>query len=305
MTPAAASLVVEPGALAQLRRSAASDAEASNANLRAVAEQFESLFTHMVLKNMRAASLAEGAFDGTGTEFYQDMFDQQLSSELSRGTGLGLADVLFAQLGGKTANAERGAGEALAVPERNDRLGVTRTKATAPAAIGSDAPPATPVEFVERLLPHAQRVAEKLGIAPQLILAQAALETGWGKRRIPAAGGGDSFNYFGIKAGPGWQGERAVVSTLEFRDGLPQRERAAFRAYQDPAAGFDDYARLISSSSRYRAALGAGSDARAFGEALQAGGYATDPQYASKLARVADSPVFHKALIQNGQTASP
>lgn len=140
--------------------------------------------------------------------------------------------------------------------------------------------------FIDEVLPLARGAGAKLGVAPEVLTAQAALETGWGRSPIRAADGSSSHNYFGIKA-TGWQGAVAQAMTTEVEGGLPVARSEAFRAYASPSQSFDDLARLVGTSSRYQGALNAGADAQAYGAALQRGGYATDPAYAQKLAQVA------------------
>ncbi|WP_431051853.1 glucosaminidase domain-containing protein [Roseateles sp. L2-2] len=140
--------------------------------------------------------------------------------------------------------------------------------------------------FIDEMLPLARSAGAKLGVAPEVLTAQAALETGWGRSPIRAADGASSHNYFGIKA-TGWQGAVAQAMTTEFEGGAPVARSEAFRAYASPSQSFDDLARLVGTSPRYQAALNAGADAQAYGAALQRGGYATDPAYAQKLAQVA------------------
>lgn len=158
------------------------------------------------------------------------------------------------------------------------------------------APAATPAQqdaFVNEVLPLARQAADRLGVAPEVLTAQAALETGWGRSPIRRSDGSSSHNFFGIKAGGNWSGEVTVAATTEVEGGQAVARDASFRAYASPAQSFQDLASLIGGSARYQAALGTGSDARAYGQALQRGGYATDPAYADKLARVA-------ARIQGG-----
>jgi flagellar protein FlgJ len=118
------------------------------------------------------------------------------------------------------------------------------------------------------------------------VLGQAAHESGWGTREIRMADGSSSHNLFGIKAGPGWSGATADVTTTEYVNGEPRKLTARFRAYASYDEAFKDYARLLKDSPRYQAALAGGSDAAAFAQGLQRGGYATDPAYAEKLTRV-------------------
>lgn len=138
------------------------------------------------------------------------------------------------------------------------------------------------------MLPHAERAARAIGVDPHALLAQAALETGWGKSVPNTAAGTSSCNLFGIKAGSSWSGATVNIPTLEFEQGVAVRKVERFRSYDSPAASFEDYARLIASNDRYENARGAGADIATFATALQEGGYATDPQYARKLVAVAE-----------------
>lgn len=236
--------------------------------IREAARQFESLFTRMLLKSMREASLGEGLGDSEETEFYQDMYDQQLAVTLSRGEGLGLASRLLEQLMRGSAPGE--------TPET-----------AAPSAVG---PAASGVseqqqqQFIDALRPAATRAAAELGVAPEHIIAQAALETGWGMA-MPADASGSSRNYFGIKAGGGAHSVRAL--TTEYVQGEARRVAEPFRRYSSLEASVADYARLIGGSERYAAARNTGADTGAFASALHKGGYATDPHYVEKLVATA------------------
>lgn len=142
-------------------------------------------------------------------------------------------------------------------------------------------------EFVSRIAAPARAAARASGVPAELIIAQAALETGWGQRRIPAADGRDSHNLFGIKAGGEWKGAVTEVRTHEYIDGKRQAQTARFRVYPSYDQAFADYARLIARSPRY-AAVRSAPDAHAAAHALQQGGYATDPAYADKLGAILD-----------------
>lgn len=277
--PANVSFFADPKGLSALK----SDAKAQDpAALKEVARQFESLFTQMLLKNMREAnrSLSNGdsLFGSDQADFYQDMFDQQLAVHLSQGEGLGLADMLVRQLAGGAAS-----GEQRAVSQKAEAVGSAgATDAAGPVPVAT-----SKADFIRRMLPYAQDAARELGVDPNALLAQAALETGWGKS-VPCNGAGEcSYNLFGIKAGSGWNGATVNVPTLEFEEGVAVRKVDRFRAYESPADSFRDYARLIRSNPRYEAALNAGSDVASFATALQSGGYATDPRYAEKITDVA------------------
>ncbi len=161
-------------------------------------------------------------------------------------------------------------------------------------------------DFAKDVWPHVKRVAKTLNVAPVAILAQAALETGWGKHVMPDKDGGNSLNLFGIKAGRSWQGESVSKQTLEFDAGVAKRETARFRAYDDLASTFDDYADFIGNNPRYADVPNQGAKVGGFAQALQDGGYATDPEYARKITRVAESPLMKQILdgLKNDVTRS-
>ncbi|MFN7272167.1 MAG: glycoside hydrolase family 73 protein, partial [Gammaproteobacteria bacterium] len=144
-------------------------------------------------------------------------------------------------------------------------------------------------EFLDAILPAAEKAAAQLGVSPRNLIAQAALETGWGRHMPRGADGRVSFNFVGIKATGNWRGGSVASSTTEVLQGRAQRMVERFRAYSSIEESVADHARLIGNSRRYQAVRGTGDDALAFGTALQRGGYATDPGYARKIAAVADS----------------
>ncbi|TXF97725.1 flagellar assembly peptidoglycan hydrolase FlgJ [Massilia arenae] len=143
--------------------------------------------------------------------------------------------------------------------------------------------------FLDSIAPWARQAADRLGVAPELVQAHAALESGWGQRPLRTADGASSHNLFGIKAGASWQGATGDSTTTEYINGAALKTRERFRAYPDAASAFQDYARVLTDNPRYRAALNTGNDAQAFAQGLARGGYATDPGYAAKLARIAGS----------------
>ena len=318
--------------LAALRR----DAKVQDpAALREAARQFESVFTRMMLQSMRDASGGDPMFDSEESRFYRDMFDNQLSVDMSRGRGLGLAEMLVAQVkrSGLAPN-EPGAKDpsprpAPAVPRsgptndlwhmpgatispfqavapaaaaRAPEAGVTSPAVVLPAAVAPTTAadrslirdlPAGKIpsrqEFLDAILPAAEKAAAQLGVSPRNLIAQAALETGWGRHLPRSADGRLSFNFFGIKATGNWRGPSVSSSTTEVLQGRAQRMVERFRAYSSVDESVADHARLIGNSRRYQAVRGTGDDALAFGTALHRGGYATDPGYAQKIVAVADS----------------
>ncbi len=263
------------------------------ATLRAVAGQFEALFIETMLKNARDASLGDPIFGQSDQhDMYRGLLDRQLSVEMASGRGIGLAELLVRQLGGESgapaAGGEPGSG-AFRLPASAP---VTAASGTAGAPSGWSGP----LEFARAVWPHALAAARKIGVAPEAILAQAALESGWGQQVMQLADGSSSFNLFGIKAGPDWQGPTAVRPTVEYVDGIARRETARFRAYPGLSETFDDYARLLGEHPRYASVRGRGDDTRGFAQALQSAGYATDPAYADKITRVLASGVLKQAL---------
>lgn len=157
----------------------------------------------------------------------------------------------------------------------------------------------TPERFVSEIWDQAKQAGEELGVDPRALVAQAALETGWGRRVIKTSDGGSAHNLFGIKAN-GWKGERARTATHEYSNGVKRNETADFRAYASPAESFADYVRLLKNNPRYQQALAAGKDIQGFARGLQKAGYATDPGYASKIASIAHGPTLGKVLSSMG-----
>jgi flagellar protein FlgJ len=267
------------------------------AALREVASQFEALFLQTMLKNMRAASLGDPIFGNSDQqEMYQGMLDQQFALEMASGRGVGLADMLVRQLGGdSTADSSWRPDRAFPI-SRPSRGGAV---ANAPQPAWSD-----PKAFARDIWPHAERAASRLNVAPEAIVAQAALETGWGAHVMPDRSGNSSLNLFGIKAGGGWRGEQVTRQTLEFENGIPRQEKAQFRAYPDVAAAFRDYTEFLTDNPRYSDVSGHGNDAKGFARALQSSGYATDPHYADKITAVMESPTMRSVMSELKNSAA-
>ncbi|WP_315387806.1 flagellar assembly peptidoglycan hydrolase FlgJ [uncultured Stenotrophomonas sp.] len=185
----------------------------------------------------------------------------------------------------------------------DDRWSNVRNAGTAPGAVDTLAAstaaaqlgPHTPEGFVASIWGHAQQAARELGVDAKALVAQAALETGWGRKLVQRNGGGSSHNLFGIKS-TGWSGERATSGTHEYVDGVRRNETASFRAYGSVGDSFADYVKLLKNSPRYQNALQAGSDVRGFAQGLQRAGYATDPRYAAKIAAIAGGPTIERAI---------
>ncbi|MCL7743443.1 flagellar assembly peptidoglycan hydrolase FlgJ [Guyparkeria hydrothermalis] len=197
---------------------------------------------------------------------------------------------------------EDGKDAAKAEGDKLEQAGPTKERLAAIQSAGQSAPseptsrqPAyweSPEQFVEAILPHAREAADKLGVSPKVLVAQSALETGWGKHVPHDDSGRASHNFFGIKADRGWDGERQVHGTLEFESGSLVRRQAAFREYDSMAGSFNDFARFIQDNPRYGKALEARNDPEQFARELQQAGYATDPKYADKLISIMNSPAL-------------
>lgn len=153
----------------------------------------------------------------------------------------------------------------------------------------------SPESFVSAIWQHAQSAAKELGVDPRALVAQAALETGWGKKVMRRDDGSSAHNLFGIKS-TGWSGDSVRRSTQEYRNGVAGTEKADFRAYSSARESFADYVRMLKNNPRYQQALAAGGDVRGFANALQKAGYATDPGYASKIAAIANGPLLNRAI---------
>ncbi|MCD7100252.1 flagellar assembly peptidoglycan hydrolase FlgJ [Stenotrophomonas sp. MMGLT7] len=192
------------------------------------------------------------------------------------------------------------AGEAAGTTDTASSDSVAQAAAQAAAASLGER---TPEGFVARIWGHAQQAARELGVDPRALVAQAALETGWGRKGITRGNGSDANNLFGIKA-TGWSGERVNAGTHEYVGGVKRSERADFRAYGSAAESFSDYVRLLKTSPRYQQALQAGTDVRRFAQGLQRAGYATDPAYAAKIAAIAAGPTIGRAVAAVGDAAT-
>lgn len=261
-------LAADPTALGALKSGAGND----RAALKEAAKQFESLFMRELIKSMREATQKSGLLDSEGENLGTDLLDQQFAVQLSGLPG-GLSEAierqLARQMGGTTG------GDAAALP------GAPRPAGTLERVEASPRQSA----FVDQHAQAASTVARESGIPASFMIGQAGHETGWGRSEIRHADGSPSFNLFGIKATAGWPGKVAEVTTTEYIDGEPRKVTAKFRAYDSYEAAFRDYARLIGSSPRYQEAMAQRHSVQGFAQALQNGGYATDPAYAAKLSR--------------------
>jgi peptidoglycan hydrolase FlgJ len=265
--PSAATTYTDINGLAALKR----DPNSPQA-MKAVAEQVEAMFLQMMLKSMRDASASDDP-DGNEMGMYQDMFDKQVALTISQHADLGIGRLLKRQISGK--------------PEP------VLPKSAAEA--GSIA--ATPAEFIHRMMPSIKTAAASLGVDPKGLLAQAALESGWGRRMPRNADGSPSYNMFGIKAGDSWTGPKAIADSMEVTNGVAAPKRTAFRSYGSIEESVNDFAALLQNSPRYKDALAVGGNAQAYVARIGSSGYATDPDYGNKLNEILQGDAMQSALL--------
>ena len=270
-TPASLNLV---GGLENLRAKAQQDPKSA---VREAARQFETMFTQQLLKSMRDSTMNSDMMENEGTKMGTEMLDSQWATKIAGQPG-GLSDVIARQL------------------ER--QMGITQGITAKPASanptpvdpLHPDAPISLPqkaaANFIQAHTDAAAAAEKATGIPARFMIAQAAHETGWGRKEIRNADGSTSFNLFGIKAGPSWKGQTTDVTTTEYIGGKAHKVTQTFRAYASYAESFADYAKTMKNSPRYAAVVAAGSDASGFAKGLQKAGYATDPSYATKLAKM-------------------
>lgn len=355
----------DPNSLGDLKRLARSEGQQDVA-LRAAAKQFEALFLQMVMKSMRDATPASSLMDSEQTKMYQSLLDQQMALNLAQSRGAGMSEVIYRQLGGKSAPAgpaasvdgqaadaagsAGGAGkggfdlanvirrpaipavrgreleasavaalaglpDAARVPGMGAGVGTGSfsaasiyeraalearlSEAVRSARDASGAVSQSARDFVTEVWPHALEASRKTGIPAQFMVAQAALETGWGQKQLRHADGSPSHNLFNIKAGAAWTGRTVARDVVEYANGQAYTEPSRFRAYGSYAESFRDYANLMTRSPRYADVLGQ-TDPAAFARSLQDAGYATDPMYADKLTRIIGGNTLRNALALAG-----
>ena len=292
-------------------------------SIQEAAKQFESLFMRELIKSMREATMKSGLLDSPGGDLGADLLDQQFAVQMSGQPG-GLSELIAKQLSRqmgepaadmpKPAPAAGPSPVSTAVPQAIPKIAAhstwsrtavdltvkpTSTSTSTPTSTPKLKPAAQPVSagpgapnpqssqeaFVKRHSAAADRVAKASGLPAGFMMGQAGHETGWGRHEIKQRDGAPSFNLFGIKAGANWTGPVAEVTTTEYVGGAPVKSVARFRAYSSYDESFQDYARLITKTPRYAQAKQETNSPLAFASGLQRAGYATDPDYASKLSR--------------------
>ena len=298
------------------------DSTDEKAALKAAAKQFESIFTSMLFKSMRDANanFESGVFDSQNQQFYRQMMDDQMASEMSASGSMGLADMIVKQLSaslGDGTDADSGQpneadlrSASFNLPDRSPIASISQNNALIPSptfeeaeqlakvtANGNQAQSSvdlpiseikprsvfnSPSDFVDFVKPYANKAASALGVEPSLLIAQAALETGWGKKVIQNSNG-SSNNLFNIKADRSWRGEKMATQTLEYHNDVPVSEKAAFRSYGNFEESFNDYVQFLNNNPRYSTTLNSANSSEEFIQGIHKAGYATDPQYADKV----------------------
>ncbi len=307
-----ARLYYDIGGLSEIKNAAKENREGA---LKEVSRQFEAILLRIVLKSMRDANkeFQSGLLDSNEMQFYQEMFDDQLTLSLAKDSGFGLSEVLYEQLNNITSSANQDInkknenildnrlirpnepGKLLSESDRSS-LANRKTESAVPEFINSAFDTIkrgasklrkfnSPDEFITEMLPIARKYAPMLGLDPKILVAQAALETGWGRAIMHSESGDNSHNLFGIKT-HGWQGKAVESTTHEFSAGERIKQNDFFRGYDSYDESFSDYLQFLTTNPRYREALSHASDPQAFVKGLQEAGYATDPNYADKILKI-------------------
>ena len=331
MSEGIASILATSSDTAHLRRLADRGDEQTNTK---VLQQFEALFLQQMLKNMRTASLGNGLFQSDQTEFYRDMYDQQIATELANKEVLGISQLINRQLGLTQAPLNESSAQRInqapkaefGIPVETEKVqhvtqaniplaSIEKSRYFEPAIPAAKSiidglqeirlepvkhepkpfafKPDSPEDFVDYAYQYAIAPAKRLGVNANVILAIAALETGWGTQ-LPTEGNKLSNNYFGIKADSRWSGDKIDSETLEFEEGMFNRLKQSFRVYQNLEDSFNDFAEFILGNERYDKAVLSAGDEKSFLQEIQRAGYATDPQYADKVLDVLRNNVFSK-----------
>ncbi|MFA0035220.1 flagellar assembly peptidoglycan hydrolase FlgJ [Vibrio sp. 10N.261.52.A1] len=283
------------GSLDRLRQQAVNGEEGSEKEaLTAAAKQFEAIFTSMLFKSMRDAnsSFKSDMLNSQNEQFYRQMQDDQMASELSANGSLGLADMIVAQLSaGQSSDAtedkvrSEGFDTSLQRPQFSGRSDERAQEIQSASAAKQPVSFDSPESFVTSMKPYAEKAASALGVDSSLLLAQAALETGWGSKMVKNSLG-NSNNLFNIKADRSWKGDKVATQTLEFHGKTAVKESASFRSYSSFEDSFNDYVKFLNENPRYETALQHQGNSENFIKGIHQAGYATDPNYADKVLRV-------------------
>ena len=299
--------------------------------IKQVAKQFEAIFLQLMLQSMRKTVTPSEEFSNEKAMYY-DLFDKQVALEMSDHGGIGMTKMLMAQLGAASKESSEKeqstelspakifSGQATIPTSSNVSVfSATIDKVTEiskpeaivkPVAIaaetvskkntGLDVDFTSPAEFIRQLWHGASDIIAESGLDPRTIIAQAALETGWGKHVIKKPDGESSNNLFGIKSNNGWLGDKVSATTLEFKDGLMSKAKESFRAYENMLESIKDYVSFISDNTRYKDAVANKENPEQYARELQRAGYATDPDYADKIINIINGKEFRNFFDVSG-----
>lgn len=295
--------IFDPSQLAALRKGVTSDGANDPEVQRQVAQQFEALLIQGMLKQARETASGNGMFNSDAVRMTQTIADEQMALNLAN-PGFGLAEALIAQMQqnqGGTLPSQKDviANNSTRLPHLRSGVGpeariidapsltalikkLTGSQSVDRVASAVRGAPQHIAEFVHKMRNAVHTASAETGVPAKLIMSQAALESGWGKREILMDNGQSSHNLFGIKATGGWKGKVTNILTSEFVNGKMVKMKQPFRAYDSYEDSLTDYARLISTSPRYQSVLTAPT-AQEAARRVQEAGYATDPNYADKL----------------------
>jgi flagellar protein FlgJ len=309
--------VLQPGQL--------SGGSSDSSGLNDAVQKFEAYFIQSMLKSMRSASLSSGLLDSDKSDFYRDWHDQQLASDLASKETFAVAKLLrrqfvgnseapatslntdslfrrspYASIGTSPGDSSNVTVVASLGTVNDDPINTTlkqlvTNKITEATRIEHKSNLSIPEQFVHHVYPYAEDAAKKLDVSADVLVAIAALETGWGLHTPKANYGQDSFNYFGIKANQ-WDGSAVSNVTKEFDGEKMIVIKDEFRAYETPADSFNDFAEFLLSNPRYQDAVNNSSDSKAFVDELHKAGYATDPSYAKKIHSILDGSILRNAI---------
>ncbi|MBQ9275729.1 MAG: glucosaminidase domain-containing protein [Succinivibrio sp.] len=313
-------LVGDHRGLEKLRKMGLGDKKSQAQALKAAAEQFESLLMQYWVDAMRSSNDTlnpDSPLHSKYSSFFEDMLSQQqvgqmvssqgkfsknsitylIAKQFSKTLGDAGKELMKELESGMNNTSVRetfvgGYGTQSAVPYREARLRAAKVEGS--ASTGDEVLPdagnmrnfESPQDFVDKMMPYAVKAAEGLGFNPLVIVAQAALETGWGEH-VPSGN-----NYFGIKAGGSWQGESEALSSPEFENGQFVNEVSRFRKYKDVLSSMKDYIDFIKGNPRYHKAVDKSFDPDTYFEEIAKAGYATDPHYADKLKNISRKIAF-------------
>lgn len=278
------SLVADVNSLSKLKYQAGQNSPEA---IKETAKQFASLFNRELIKSMRDASMKSGMFDNPTSDLGNDLLDQQIALQMSSQPG-GVADMIAKQLTQMQANVQASAqtNAQTSAPSTVDAFRHhSASSAHTPAHTSAHTPTQSQADFVQKHSSVASQVEKATGIPASFMLGQAGHETAWGQHEIRQKNGASAHNLFGIKATSNWTGKVAEVTTTEYVNGTAQKRVAKFRAYDSYADSFKDYAKMINESPRFAQVKMATGSVHAFASGLQKAGYATDPEYASKISR--------------------